>query len=119
MGNPPDLHVNEADATTWTVVYKMRFPVHSDRSADANFLGTKKPGDKVRGVQVDDWLVLVGEPGCMRITAHGSGRRVLQQEGAASEEPINSVEATTWKVVYKMSFPVHSSKSTEAKLAGT
>lgn len=70
-----------SDICMWRVVYKIRFPVHSDKSTQATFLGTKKPGELVRGRRDGDWVALVDEPGFMRINAVGTGHSVLVKEG--------------------------------------
>merc|ERR1712232_405423 len=56
-------------AYSWRVVSKMPCPVFSDTQdgPSRNFLGSRKAGSIVQGVQEGDWLRLVDEPGFIRI----------------------------------------------------
>lgn len=126
----------ENTVSFWKVVFGTRFPVHSERTGDIRKMtGMKKNGDIVRGYPEGDWLVLVDEPGFMRLAAASSGATVvariedgdailppLVNEEAQAEEPPNvqvSDEICNWLVVYKMRFPVMSEMAMTATFLGT
>jgi len=64
---------------SWVVVYKNRFPIHSDTSKQTLFLGVKQPGEVFRGHQMGNWVALANEPGYIRIVAANSGTTVLEK----------------------------------------
>jgi len=91
---------------TWKVVYKLPFPVHSEQNTSSKFLGTKKPGTTVRGIQDGEWVTLHGEPGFMRLEAKGSGAKVLEKIEDASEQVVEA-KVSTWCVAFVPSLPVY------------
>lgn len=130
-------------AEEWRVVYKLPFPVHAEKTTEPRFLGVKKKGEIVRGYPDGEWLVLADEPGFMRIFAVGSGKVVLERVEDEPQQPLPAGlhqkwqqleeqeveeaqpadesdcqlddEICTWRVVYKMSFPVHSQRFTSSE----